>query len=525
MPSLPAVAEAHPEQERSIPASTPAPQDRLVTAAIVAVTLAVYIRSLMPGIGFSGDAAKWQTLSEVGGVPHATGYPLYVALIQAFGSVLPVGSPAWHTNLFSALCGAAAVAVLYRLLRLLDVRWGVAAATALTFAFTKAFWTQAVIAEVYTLHVLFLVSILACVARWRLGGHDRWLLAALALLALSFGNHLTTVLVVPGVVWLLSSDWRRALTPRHVLWATAAAVVAAAQYLYLLYMTDVGGYVETPVHDLGDIWATATGGYFQDKMFAFTPAELVRDRVPMLWRFLREEYGVLLVPAAYGVMRGLQGAGEPRSRSRARRDIAIAVALLGVGSAIYGLNFDVVDVIVFFLPLFLALAVFLGLGLEGIVDWITARFPASRAASLVVAGALVAIPLITGLVDYRRASQRGTTADHDRIEQALDAVGDHAVILTDNYDDSEFFWYFLLAEGVGEARDLALVHSATPEQVEGYLAGRPGVVAGTASQVRGTDDPPLLTTSRSQADAMADAGLGVTEYAPGVWQVDRHPPG
>ncbi|HET8620180.1 MAG TPA: DUF2723 domain-containing protein, partial [Acidimicrobiales bacterium] len=96
--------------------------DALVACGVGALSLALYARSLLPGTGYAGDTAKWQFLGVVGGVPHATGYPLYVALDQAWVAAVPWGSMAWRVNLLSAVLGAAAVGVLYLLLRTLDVR-------------------------------------------------------------------------------------------------------------------------------------------------------------------------------------------------------------------------------------------------------------------------------------------------------------------------------------------------------------------------------------------------------------------
>ncbi len=497
-------------------------RDRWAAGAVAAVALAAYVRTLLPGIGFSGDTAKWQMLSKVGGIPHATGYPLYLGLIQGFESVVPLRTAAWRTNLFSALCAAAAVAVLYCLVRRLGVRWEVAAATALTFAFTTAFWAQAVVAEVYALHILFLVLIMTCLAHWRLGASrtgDGWLLATLLLVALSFGNHLTTVLVLPGVAWVLWSD-RQRLNLRHVRWVVGAGVLAAGQYLYLIYLADVGAYVESQVDDLGDIVAMVTGGPFREQMLSFTPLELLRDRAPMLVEHLRDEFRILLIPIVVGLVQSFRRTGRAAG-SRGRRDVLVAVALLGLGSAAYGLNFDVLDVIVFFLPLFLALAVFLAVGLDEIVRWVGACLPDSRRAVVGVTGAVVAIPLLTAVVGYPDASQRGAVGHQQRIERVLAGAGKHAVLLTDNYQDSEFLWYYLLAEGVGEPRDLDLVNEATPGMVEEHFRQGTGRVAVIAHRMDGTRHPALLAITRDLAEEMADAGLTVTPHGPELWRVDR----
>ena len=487
--------------------------DRVVTAGLGIVTLAVYVRSLLPGLGYSGDTAKFQMLGAVGGVPHATGYPLYVFLDQAFHQLVPFGSAAWRANLLSAVLGAAAIAVLYRLLRIVGVRAGVAAATALTFAFTTTFWSQAVVAEVYTLHILVTLGVAACLARWRPGGDNAWLLAGLGLYAVSFGHHLTTGLALPAVAWIVVSDRRRALTRTNVAFVAGAVVVGAAQYLYLLYMDRVGGYVEYPVESLGDIVTYVTGGPFKDTMFDFTPRELLHDRLPEVWGFLREEYLVLLAPIAYGVVRGLTRS-DPGQRA-----VAVYLVLLGLASAFYAMNFNVLDVIVFFLPFFVVLAVFLGIGLDGIVAWALARRPASWPLAAGVTVALAAVPVVTGAIGYPRASQRGNVADAERIERAVDAAGRHAVLITDNYQDSEYLWYHVIGEGLGRERDLVVAHQLAVDEVVTYFQGGDSRLTAGAATLTDPGVPRVLTATRGQARALRDAGLHVVQVADGVWEI------
>ena len=479
--------------------------DRGIAAALGAGSLAVYVRTLLPGVGYSGDTAKWQFLGEAGGTPHPTGYPLYLLLNRAWVHAVPVGQLAWRVNLLSAVLGAATVATLFLLLRALDVGRPVAAATAATYAVTVTFWSQAVVAEVYTLHLFFLAMVTLCLTRWLNGdegGSDRWLLAGLGLYALSFGNHLGSVLALPGVVWLL---WRgrKRLRPRHVVWAALFAAVGAGQYAYLIRMTDVGAYVEQPVHGLGDIVGLVTGGHFRQHMFAFGPGELVRDRVPMFGRLLRSELGVLLVPAVYGAVRAIRGP---------HRAVAVHLLSLGVLAAAYALNFDVLDVFVFFLPCYLVLAVFLGIGLDGAVEW------AQGQRRLRVAGlaALAAIPVITGAVNYPKASLRGEVGDAHRIERAIDAAGTDAVLITDNYADSEYVWYYLLGEGLGAERHLKLANQLRPRDVEAYFDRHRGALARVARP--GT---PIYTATTHQAWALAYEGLTVTQVADNVWRIQR----
>jgi 4-amino-4-deoxy-L-arabinose transferase-like glycosyltransferase len=469
--------------------------------------LAVYVRSLLPGVGYSGDTAKWQFLGEVGGTPHPTGYPLYLLVNRVFVNLVPVGELAWRANLLSAVLGAGTVAALFALLRALAVRRSVAAATAATFGLTVTFWSQAVVAEVYTLHLLLLTLVALCLARWLDGGSDRWLLAGLGLYCLSFGNHLGSVLALPGVGFMVSRGWRRALRPRTLAATGLFALAGAAQYAYLVRMTHTGAYVEQPVHGVGDVVEMVTGGRFRSQMFAFTPGELVRDRLPMFGRLLRGELGVLVLPALYGVWAGLRSPGRPT-----RQAVSAHLLVLGLLAGGYALNFDVLDVFVFFLPCYLVLAVFLGIGAEALADRL--RLPSRRPVRLAAGAALAAVPLVMGLVTYPRASQRGTLADAHRIERAIAAAGTDAVLITDNYADSEYVWYHLLGEGLGTERDLRLGNQLRPGEVVGFFDGRGGRLAHIARP--GT---PIYTATAHQADDLDAAGLTVTEVADQVWRI------
>jgi Protein of unknown function (DUF2723) len=480
-------------------------RDLWMAAALGTGALVLYVRTLLPGVGYSGDTAKWQFIGKVGGTPHATGYPLFLALDKAWVNAFPFGTLAWRVNLLSAVFGAATVATLALLLRVLGVRRVVAAATAATFGVTITFWSQAVVAEVYTLHLLLLTSITLCLARWRFGGSAWWLRAGVALLALSFGNHLGTALAVPGVLWLVLSDWRRAVTPANTLWAVLMAGAGAAQYGYLLWMDDVGRYAEYRIATWADVRDVATGGPFRDAMFTFGPGELVDQRLPMLARLGWREVSLLALPAAFGAWRAVRDGGP-------RRHVAIHLLLLAVATTAYALEFGVEDVFVFFLPLWLAIVVFLGLGAETVA---TALGPRLRGVvGVIAAAAVLAVPVTMAVVNFPEADRSDDTAHARRIERLLDAAGRDALLVTDNYRDSEFIWYHLLGLDLGDRRNLRLGNQLEPEEVFEYLALRrplPGIAdAGL----------PVYTATTAQARDLRELGLDVTEVADGVWRVD-----
>src|SRR6185436_16193683 len=120
-------------------------------APTVAVAVfVVYAAGACPTI-YVGDSGELVAAVHVLGIPHPTGYPLYVLLGKLWTLLLPAGSIAWRMSLFSAACAAAACGALYALARRLPVDRPAAATAALLAAFAPSFWGEANIQRVYTL--------------------------------------------------------------------------------------------------------------------------------------------------------------------------------------------------------------------------------------------------------------------------------------------------------------------------------------------------------------------------------------
>ena len=89
----------------------------LILAVLVGLAaLALYVCTMLPGLGGPEDTPKFQLLGTVLGTAHSPGYPLYVLVAHAF-SRLPVATPAWRANFMSACFGAVTVGVLYLIIR------------------------------------------------------------------------------------------------------------------------------------------------------------------------------------------------------------------------------------------------------------------------------------------------------------------------------------------------------------------------------------------------------------------------
>ncbi|HWJ54570.1 MAG TPA: DUF2723 domain-containing protein, partial [Vicinamibacterales bacterium] len=138
---------------------------------------------------------------------------------------LPIGELAWRINVFSAAMGAIAVGLVYLAARQLAARPIVAAGAALGFAAGATFWSQAVIAEVYTLHAALVAGLLAAAFAWSRSRRPGHFHAALGCLAAGLGHHTTILAFAPGLALLaVIVDRRFAFRLRTL--ATSAAIVA-----------------------------------------------------------------------------------------------------------------------------------------------------------------------------------------------------------------------------------------------------------------------------------------------------------
>ena len=87
------------------------------------------------------------------GIAHPPGYPLFTGIAHLFMQ-FPFGTDAFRGHLASAFLGALACGVLFGCARLLGASVWAALAGAWAFGASEHFWSQAIIADVYTLNAL-----------------------------------------------------------------------------------------------------------------------------------------------------------------------------------------------------------------------------------------------------------------------------------------------------------------------------------------------------------------------------------
>lgn len=264
----------------------------MLVAAVVGLTaLALYVRTLAPGLVAIEDTPKFQFIGHILGTAHPPGYPLYVVVSHAFGW-LPLGSIAWRINLLSAVCAALTVVCCQLAAVELGVAPVVAAVAGLGLATGGGFWFSATIAEVYALHGTLVAALTLALLRWGRTGRALWFFAAIAVFSLGLGHHTSIVMVGPAVaVFAIMLAPRFALSPKTVAGILGCFALGFAQYLFVLVRTRQGAWGEAPASNLRELWDVIRGarwaGYVAplsaDTFAARVPAVLLRLVQELSW--------------------------------------------------------------------------------------------------------------------------------------------------------------------------------------------------------------------------------------------------
>ena len=509
--------------------SPPPKLDR--TDCILALTcfvagLLLYIRTLTPGL-LPGDSGEFQTLAYLLGHTHPTGYPIYLGLAK-LATVLPLGDIAYRVNLFSGIMGALAVAGVYLCGRLMVKYRVLAVVGAAALAISPTFWSQAVIAEIYTAGAAFLVLILLALLWWDHEDSQRALFIAGLLGGLSLGVHMSIALLAPAVLLFLLLHRRRG---KHM-WMTAiiGAVSGVLITVFIFWLIDLhnpsANYFNTIIEPSRSAWGLAVDkidgplerllfGWsvrqFRSFMFADVPG-VTPVQAAKYWSNLPSElsWGVIAL-ALLGVVALLV--------RRWRVGLLLLTAL--TLQLLYFFNYEIWDLYVFYIPSYVLLTLLAipGMGavvylmtvvLRGIVSPAQTRWlnlGVEIAVSLLVLG-FALLPVFRPQQDAVIAGENPFNFDEypvfdENLGNFTSAVvlkiPKNAIVFT----DWDMVWpYYYAAHILEGRRDLTFVETYPADDVDGVAAS---VVEYVAINLT---DRPIYFSEREQV--LLEAGFDFT---------------
>jgi hypothetical protein len=468
----------------------------LAGLGVFLLVFVLYLKTLAPTVLYLKDpelldAVMVQMQVSVLGITHPTGYPTYLMLTHLF-TYLPFGDPAYRVNLGSAVYAALAVVAVYAAGLLLSKRVIAAAAGSLAFGLGAALWSQAVIAEVYTLNALLVSVTIVVLLLWREHRRDRYLLLAAFLVGLCLTNHLTSGLLLPGgLLFVALVDWRRLVDPKLVLKEASLFLLGLTPYLYL----PIRAAMDPPMDannptNFERVWYVVSGGNLTGSFFSFGPSELP-GRMVFYWEHLMGNMHFVVVMVA------LTGAVVVLLKDRA---VGIFLGFLFFGWLFHAVENNIPDVNLYFIPTYLVLSLWAAVGfgaLLGEVEALLARLPrVGRGVILgVVSAMLLFLPLLGVGETYAKDDMSGVYKGRKEIEAVADNAAPNATIL----HHRSSMWYMVLVEK--RRRDLTIVDPFFHNKDVSYadIVWPDDIDLATTDRRYGTDDLSGVTTAKMAA--------------------------
>lgn len=524
----------------------------LLGAAVALLAFALYLSTLAPTVLYYEDPTMYdpamlQAEAYVLGIGHPSGYPTYMLLTHLF-TYLPFGDVAYRVNLASAVYAAAAVFVVYLVALRLGGRAVAAAVGALAFGVSQTFWSQATLAEVYTLNALFIALILLTLLVWRDTRRDRYLLAAALLMGLSLTHHLTSGLLLPaGLAFVFLVDRGKLREWRLSLKAAGLFVVGLLPYLYLPVRAwmDAAMNEADPSSPVRFLLLVTASSYLLKLLTDEQQPRANDDASTTEELFARLSSSAEHLSGQFPVLLVLVGAAGVYYLARADRAAAVFTGVPFVGWLVHAITDGVKDFYVFLIPCYLIFAVWISFGAAVLLRRTEASsqsYPSAmrRAAPKALCALAFAVLIIGAWGSYGENDRSGDYRGRALVGAVAENAAPGATIL----HHRSSLWYMVLVEE--RRRDLTLVDPfktswiryndivwpeplTRPQADARYdLDDTTGVAAAREAAGNGPVyvlDPEALDGDEAGLDFFRDAGFDVVRAGEGGELYELVPPG
>ncbi|HEA46984.1 MAG TPA: DUF2723 domain-containing protein, partial [bacterium] len=403
------------------------------------------------------------------GITHPPGHPIYCLLGRLF-TFLPFGPVAYRVNLMSAFFASLTIVLIYLIIlkiqdqgsRIQDHQTSFlchvpAIVAALSLAFSKSFWSYALVTEIYTLKAFFLALLIFILLKWkesfdqrpatsdqRPATCTRYLYLFALIYGLSFSNHITMVLFLPAFLYfVLITDWRAVFNPKNVILVILLFTFGLSLYLYLPIRS-----LQNPPLDWGDPETFRTfiqhvsGGQYHYRLFDL-PLNKILQQIKRYSLIIFQEFTWL--PIAIGIF-GLFSLIR-------RRSFLLFTGLLFLIEAAFNLsNFKFELPSHFYIPSFLIFSLWIGYGIGSLFHLLTFCPRVQRAGFYSLAFLLLLVPLAPLVANYKEANQSQDYQTYDLGRNILDSLKKDAILIG---GDSFTYWYLQYVEN--QRRDVITI--------------------------------------------------------------------
>ena len=353
------------------------PNKILLSSIIFVLSFAVYAVTAAPDVTFT-DAGELAGVCVTLGIAHPTGYPLFVLLGHLWYFLpLPV-SEIYSLNLFvGVLTAISSVVFFYIILSIYEYMETrskkklhqtslnlMAFAASLAYSFASTIWAQGVALEVYSLQLLMFNLIILQIIKATTNkqkSEKHFFLAAL-LIGLGFANHMTTILIVPAVLFLFfknPGEKPEFSSSKFFLLLTLLLplLIGLSLYLYLPLRAATG-----PEFNWGGVSRGLDKFLYhvqgkQYQIWMFTGSDAIAKNFKIFIEILLYQVGWLgFIPFLYGLYTSYRKAGS----------LFIFLILLITVCLFYSFNYSIHDIESYFSLTFISILIFMAIGIYGI---------------------------------------------------------------------------------------------------------------------------------------------------------------
>jgi len=335
--------------------------------------------TLAPTVTFI-DSGELATVATKLGVAHPTGYPFFTVLGRVF-TLIPVGDEIYRLNMMSAFVSSAALLMFFNLMTFLlgnkfaggdsgteykilsdDIVYNISIASVLVLAFSRTFWDTANAIEVYSLHTFFLITNIYLILKaCTYDAKDKdsyilkeryWLLYAFVL-GLSFTNHLSTIFLSVGSIYLyFAVNGFNKISFRRILILIIPFFIGYSFYIYLFIRADNSVLSWGYPHNFDNFWRHFTGKQFSIWMFSSF------ENAGKQFSYFTKNYPVefFYIPLLIAVPGMIE-------LFKKNNKLFYFTALLFGFCVLYAINYDIYDIDSYFLLAFIVTAIWFGFGL------------------------------------------------------------------------------------------------------------------------------------------------------------------
>lgn len=400
------------------------------------------------------DGGELAAVALIGGVAHPPGYPSYM-LLARLALRISWGEPGARLALLSAVCGALAVGATALLVAAcsFDLRgasrisnWSAGLYAGLILALSERLWSQAVIVEVYTLHLLCLTICALLLLGWIATRRGWMLVLAAYVLGLGLGVHLTLAALIPAglAAWLIAPNRPRVPFPQAL--ATTAALAAGLAVYGLLPIWAAREAVPSwgDPRTVGGFWRHVSAAEYR-YLVGVVPWPQRLGRIGYAFRDL------LVQPGPVGLIAAL-GWGLP-SCWRWARPLLVLSGGMAISSLIFAIGYGGADSSVYLLPWTWAWCLWAGLGVAAIWTRTGGEHRRALRAGLAVLLLLSIAWILT--TRYDRLDLHADSSERERMSGLLSQLAPDAILFTSADADTFGAWY--LQNALAARRDALVI--------------------------------------------------------------------